>query len=129
MSEKTTFESSPKAPKRSPVDTSSNTARTSVDTAADPEAQRESARGANPNGFSSTTSGINVKASEAEFATLQRELSGISQNSRRFSRIQSNKSKKGTSEKDVEKHASEDSATEGEPFDLEATLHGNHTVS
>ncbi|EKD15858.1 uncharacterized protein L3040_003283 [Drepanopeziza brunnea f. sp. 'multigermtubi'] len=128
MSEKAAYESSPMALEESPVGPSNNTARTSVNTAADPEAQRESARSANPNGFSSTSSAINVKASEAEFAALQKELSGISENSRRLSRIQSNKSKKETSEKDVEKHASEDSATEGEPFDLEATLHGNYTA-
>ncbi|KAH7383618.1 ABC-2 type transporter-domain-containing protein [Cadophora sp. MPI-SDFR-AT-0126] len=126
MSEKGTYEQSPKALEESPIDTSNNTARNSIDTATDPEVQRENVRHANPNGFSSTNTGIDVKAAEAEFATLQRELSGISQTSRRLSRTQSRQSKKGASEKDVEQVASEDSTTEEEAFDLESTLRGNH---
>ena len=128
MSEKGTYEQSPKALEESPIDTSNNTARTSIDTATDPEVQRENVRHANPNGFSSTNTGIDVKAAEAEFATLQRELSGISQTSRRLSRTQSRQSKKGVSEKDVEQLASEDSTTDEEAFDLESTLRGNHHV-
>ncbi|KAL5313723.1 hypothetical protein ACEPPN_018144 [Leptodophora sp. 'Broadleaf-Isolate-01'] len=128
MSEKGTYEQSPKALEESPIDNSNNTARTSIDTATDPEVQRENVRHANPNGFSSTTSGIDVKAAEAEFATLQRELSGISQTSRRLSRTQSRQSKKGASEKDVEQLASEDSTTDDEAFDLESTLRGNHNA-
>ncbi|KAG4438299.1 hypothetical protein IFR05_006234 [Cadophora sp. M221] len=128
MSEKGTYEQSPKALGESPIDNSDNTARTSIDTATDPEVQRENVRHANPNGFSSTTSGIDVKAAEAEFATLQRELSGISQTSRRLSRTQSRQSKKGASEKDVEQLASEDSTTDDEAFDLESTLRGNHSA-
>lgn len=129
MSEKGTYELSPKAREESLIQTSNNTARTSIDTATDPEAQRENVRHANPNGFSSTNPGVNVKAAEAEFATLQRELSGISQTSRRLSRTQSRQSKKGANEKDVEKHTSEDSTTDDEAFDLESTLRGNHNVS
>ncbi len=129
MSEKEAYEPSPKALEDSPIETSNTTARTSIDTAADPEVQRENVRNANPNGFSRTNTGVDVKAAEEEFATLQRELSGISQTSRRLSRTHSRQSKKGVSEKDVEKHASEDSLTEEEAFDLEATLHSNRNVS
>jgi hypothetical protein len=128
MSEKATYEESPKALEESPIAPATNTARTSIDTIADSEAARENARNSNPNGFVRTTSGVDVKAAEAEFADLQRELSGISQMSRRLSRTQS-RQKKGVAEKDVEKTASSDSATDGEQFDLEHTLRGNHTVS
>lgn len=128
MSEKPTYEESPKALEESPIAPATNTARTSIDTIADSEAARENARNSNPNGFVRTTSGVDVKAAEAEFADLQRELSGISQTSRRLSRTQS-RQKKEIAEKDVEKTASSDSTTEAEPFDLEHTLRGNHTVS
>ncbi|KAH7330366.1 ABC-2 type transporter-domain-containing protein [Rhexocercosporidium sp. MPI-PUGE-AT-0058] len=128
MSEKGTYELSPKALEEAPIDDSNNTTRTSIDTATDAEVQRENVRHANPNGFSSINSGINVEAAEAEFATLQRELSGISQTSRRLSRTQSRQSKKGVSEKDVEQLASEDSTTDDEAFDLESTLRGNHNA-
>ncbi|CZS90575.1 hypothetical protein WAI453_004112 [Rhynchosporium graminicola] len=127
MSEKGTYKLSPKAPEESPIDTSNGTARTSNDTPIDPKVQRENARHANPNGFSSANSGIDVRAAEAEFATLQRELSGISQTSRRLSRTKSRQSKKGSNEKDVEQLAS-DSTTDDEAFDLEGTLRGNHTA-
>ncbi|KAK0128853.1 hypothetical protein ONS95_000801 [Cadophora gregata] len=129
MSEKGNHEQAPKALEESPIEISNSTARTSIDTAADPEVQRENVRHANPHGFSSTSTGVDVKAAEEEFATLQRELSGISQTSRRLSRTQSRQSrhsKKGASEKDVEQLASEDSTTDEEPFDLESTLRGNH---
>ncbi|KAL2067220.1 hypothetical protein VTL71DRAFT_1644, partial [Oculimacula yallundae] len=113
--------------KDAPIDHSNTTARTSNDTAIDPEVQRENVRHANPNGFSSANStGVDVEAAEAQFATLQRELSGISQTSRRLSRTQSRQSKKGVTEKDVEQLASEDSTTDDEAFDLENTLRGNH---
>ena len=127
MSEKATYEESPKALEESSIAPATNTARTSIDTIADSEAARENARNSNPNGFVRTTSGVNVKAAEAEFATLQRELSGISQASRKLSRSQS-KQHKSVHEKDVEKTASSDATTEAEPFDLESTLRGNHTV-
>ena len=132
MSEKKTYEPSPGGLEEAPIDYANNTARASIDTAADPEAQRENVRNANPNGFSRTNTGVDVKAAEEEFATLQRELSGISQTSRRLSRTQSRQSrhsKKGVSEKDVENLPSEDSAAEDEAFDLESTLRGNHVVS
>jgi len=103
--------------------------RSSIDTITDSETARENIRNgnANPNGFVRTTSGVNVKAAEEEFAHLQRELSGISQTSRRLSRAQSKVNGKG--EKDVERVGTSESTTEGEQFDLEHTLRGNHTVS
>jgi len=126
MSEKETYEESPKALEESPI---SPTARTSIDTITDAETQRENARHGNPNGFSRADTGVDVKAAEAEFATLQRELSGISHMSRKISRTQS-KQHKSAHEKDVEKVAtSEEDSTEDEQFDLEHTLRGNHTVS
>lgn len=119
--EKETYEPSPKAREETPI----NPARSSIDTVTDAESIRENARRANPNGFTSTSEGVDVKAAEAEFATLQRELSGISQASRKLSRTQS---KGVATEKDVEKAASDGSITE-EAFDLEHVLRGNHTVS
>jgi hypothetical protein len=101
-------------------------ARSSIDTITDSEAARENARSANPNGFVRTTSGVDVKAAEEEFAHLQRELSGISQTSRRLSR---NQSKVKGGEDDVEKVGTSEGTTEAEAFDLEHTLRGNHTVS
>lgn len=128
-------ESSPKALDESP--TALHAGRTSIDTIStisdsntDPEKHRENVRAANPSGFVVNDSGINVKAAEAEFAELQRELSGISQASRRLSRTQSKQSaRKGKSiDKDVEKTASSTSASDDEQFDLEGTLRGNQAA-
>jgi len=94
----------------------------------DPEKQRENARHANPDGYSNIESGINVQESEAEFAQLKRELSGISQMSRQLSRTQSRHSSyKGKAAKgDIEKSATtSESISDEEPFDLESTLRGN----
>jgi ATP-binding cassette subfamily G (WHITE) protein 2 (SNQ2) len=110
-----------------PPHSKSNTARTSMETAAEAEVQRENVRHANPNGFSTTDAGIDVKAAEAEFATLQRELSGLSHASRRISRIHSKQQGKSEKAEDEEK-ATTDSLTDEEQFDLETTLRGNHTV-
>jgi ATP-binding cassette subfamily G (WHITE) protein 2 (SNQ2) len=126
MSGKETYEPSPKALEEIPIGAATSTARTSIDTSTDAESLREIARQANPNGFSSTSDGVDIKAAEAEFATLQRELSGISQASRKLSRTQS---KGAVTEKDVEKAVSDGSVTEEETFDLEHVLRGNHTVS
>lgn len=130
MSGNASYELSPKALEESTISHAPNTTRTSIDTVSeDLERERENARHGNPNGFSRTESGVNVKEAEAQFATLQRELSGISQTSRRLSKTNSRASaRKNVSEKDVEKTASSDSTTE-EPFDLESTLRGNHSVS
>ena len=128
MSEKDTYEASPEALEEPLGHPAQRTSVDTIDTISDPEIQRENARNGNPNGFARTRSGIDVKAAEEEFATLQRELSGISQNSRRLSKIHSKN--KVVTEKDVEKTASsEETRSEEELFDLETTLRGNHTVS
>lgn len=132
MFEKETYEPSPKALEELPAATTTTTtphaARTSISTIADPEdpeKQREDVRHANPGGFVRTNSGINVKAAEAEFAELQRELSGISHASRRLSRTHS---KGKATEADVEKTGSSTSASDDEQFDLEGTLRGNQAA-
>ncbi|KAG9245648.1 ABC-2 type transporter-domain-containing protein [Calycina marina] len=83
----------------------------------------------NPNGFSRTESGVNVKEAEEEFHQLQRELSGISRMSRQISRTQSRQSskkgRKGRDAADIEKIATASDAASDEPFDLESTLRGN----
>lgn len=66
-----------------------------------------------------------VASAEADFAELQRELSGISQASRRMSRTKS-RTQRTIPEKDVEQSTTSDSTANEEQFDLEATLHGNH---
>ena len=127
MAEKETDEPSPMALEESPVSHTAN--RTSIDTVADSEIQRENVRSSNPNGFVGPNNGINVKAAEAEFAELQRELSGISKHSRRISRTHSRQSKKAgpVDEKDVERAPSSEE-TEEEQFDLESTLRGNQAA-
>lgn len=125
MSEKQTYEAETPI---TPI-SKSNTARTSLETAAEAEVQRENARHANPHGFSNINTGVDVKTAQEEFAALQRELSGLSHTSRRISRTQSRHKESGGKIKDVENVASSDSATDEEPFDLETTLRGNHTVS
>ncbi|KAK1997715.1 ABC-2 type transporter [Colletotrichum falcatum] len=103
-----------------------NTApRSSTSTATDSsEDQREEARRNNPNGFSAIHTGVSVHQAEAEFAELQRELSGLSRASRVNSRSSRNKPE------DVEKavanvnSSSPSSDTEGDQFDLEAVLRG-----
>ncbi|KAH8665800.1 ABC-2 type transporter-domain-containing protein [Tricladium varicosporioides] len=127
MSDKSTYREAPTTLNESfPVAPASNSTRTrsSTDTIEDAEAQREHARNSNPGGFTRTNTGVDVKAAEAEFLGLQRELSGISQTSRRLSRTQSKQ--KNLTEKDVEKTASEEE--EEEPFNLEDTLRGNHAA-
>jgi ATP-binding cassette, subfamily G (WHITE), member 2, SNQ2 len=121
MSEKDTYEASPKALEQEPLGhLAQRTSVDTIDTISDPEILRENARNGNPNGFAHTTSGVDVKAAEEEFATLQREL--------RLSKIHSKN--KVVTEKDVEKTASsEETGSEEELFDLETTLRGNHTVS
>ncbi|OBT64275.1 hypothetical protein VE03_06825 [Pseudogymnoascus sp. 23342-1-I1] len=95
---------------------SSAPSRSSFETATDPEKQREAARSSNPNGFVQPTSGVSVAAAEAEFASLQKELTNISRATR--------KSEAGAGgEADVEKVSS--TSTANEPFDLEGTLRGN----
>ncbi|KAA8576817.1 hypothetical protein EYC84_006868 [Monilinia fructicola] len=102
------------------IGATTSTARASIE---DAETQRENARNSNPNGFVSTSQGIDIKAAEAEFADLRRELSGISTKSKALSKSRSKT--KTLDEKDVEKAAESFSETETEQFDLENTLRGN----
>ncbi|EME81861.1 ABC transporter, PDR-type [Pseudocercospora fijiensis CIRAD86] len=60
-----------------------------------------------------------------EFATLQREISGISQAQRQLSRTQSRKSGLKIGVTDLEKAVSPATSEDDEPFDLEDTLRGN----
>lgn len=101
------------------IGATTNTARASIDS----KTERENARKANPNGFVSTSQGVDIKAAEAEFAQLQRELTGISAKSKALSKTRSKS--KTTEEKDVEKTAESFSDTEADQFDLENTLRGN----
>lgn len=96
--------------------------RISEDTVTDAEAQRENARQNNPNGLTNPTRGVSVEAAEAEFAQLQRELTGLSEKSRRSRRqsIHSTHNK----EVDLEGDPVADSESEEVPFDLESTLRG-----
>jgi ATP-binding cassette, subfamily G (WHITE), member 2, SNQ2 len=98
-------------------------ARISKDTVADAEAHRENSRQNNPNGFTNAIGGVSVEGAEAEFAELQKELTGLSEKSRRSRRqsIHSTHNKKT----DVEGVAATDSESEEIPFDLESTLRGN----
>ncbi|RDL41763.1 Uncharacterized protein BP5553_01742 [Venustampulla echinocandica] len=125
-------EKAPGAVHESPVPSApaSNTVRASTDTITDPEIERENARNSNPNGFVGTGGGVNVEAAEAEFETLNRQLSGISQASRRLSKTQSRQSKHKAAftEGDIEKGRSSGSSSSEEPFDLATTLRGNHAA-
>ncbi|KAI1326733.1 ABC-2 type transporter [Xylariaceae sp. FL0255] len=83
-------------------------------TTSDPEEQRERARQNNPSGFSRVQSGVSVEQAQADFAELQREISGLS----RASRVNSRR------EGDAEKGKNDGSETSGEEFDLEQVLRG-----
>lgn len=95
----------------------------------DLEEQRERARQNNPNGTSDTHNGVSVEQAQADFAELQRSLSGLS----RASRTQSHASRRGTVT-DIEKGGPETavgsltdspvSHSTDDVFDLEAVLHG-----
>ncbi|KAK8029717.1 bmr1-like protein [Apiospora rasikravindrae] len=99
---------------------------------ADLEEQRERARQNNPYGTSDTHNGVSVEQAQADFAELQRSMSGLSRASRTRSH-QSHASRRGTVT-DVEKGDPETavgSLTESpvsnsteDMFDLETVLHG-----
>lgn len=96
--------------------------RVSEDTVTDTEAQRENARQNNPNGFTKPTGGVSVEGAEAVFTELQRELTSLSEKSRRSRRQSIHSTHK--KESDVEGAAVTDSESEEVPFDLENTLRG-----
>ncbi|KAJ9132432.1 ABC transporter G family member 11 [Pleurostoma richardsiae] len=89
----------------------------------DPEHEREEARRNNPNGLSRVNTGVSVEQAEADFAELQRELTGMSRASRVNSR--SSKRKDGTVDEEKAVPQSESPEEEEEQFDLEAALRGN----
>ncbi|TLD28912.1 hypothetical protein PspLS_03876 [Pyricularia sp. CBS 133598] len=110
-----------------------STANTAVGTATPPrsadgsinlEELRVAAHQKNPNGTSNVGSGISVARAEADFAELQRELTGMSRASRR---------KSHASQRDAEKANGEDlgetSSSESEPFDLESWIRGGIQAS
>ncbi|KAF2815630.1 ABC transporter CDR4 [Mytilinidion resinicola] len=72
--------------------------------------------------YSHVDRGVNVERAEAEFAELSKELSRVSQHSRRISRTHSRQ--KHETAADIEKAASSEDS-EAEQFDLESTLRGN----
>ena len=76
-----------------------------------------------PANHSRTETGVSVERAEADFAELNRQLSGLSQTSRKLSKTTSRAS--GRRATDVEKTAaSSDDSEDGERFDLETTLRG-----
>ncbi|KAK8078824.1 hypothetical protein PG994_002631 [Apiospora phragmitis] len=98
----------------------------------DLEEQRERARQNNPHGTSDAHNGVSVEQAQADFAELQRELSGLSRTSRTHSH-QSHASRRGTvrdAEKGDPKTAvgsltdSPGSNSTEDVFDLETVLHG-----
>ncbi|KLU92926.1 hypothetical protein MAPG_11875 [Magnaporthiopsis poae ATCC 64411] len=82
------------------------------------EDMREEAKRNNPNGTSNVGSGVSVEQAEADFADLQRELTGLS----RASRVRSRSSQH---QHDIEKAGvdlAQSSSSESERFDLESYL-------
>jgi len=82
------------------------------------EEPQESGRTSFSNTYSEIHGGVSVRRAEADFAELSKELSRTSQHSRR------RQSSFKVPVRDVEKATSTDDS-EGEPFDLAATLRGN----
>ncbi|EGE05354.1 BMR1 [Trichophyton equinum CBS 127.97] len=83
------------------------------------ERERENLRNANRQGLTQPTGGIDVQKAEEEFAVLSKELSRISEKSKRpFIQAQNGLNEKGSY--DVESGSEDKSA-----FDLEAALHGS----
>ncbi|KAI1490494.1 ABC-2 type transporter [Biscogniauxia mediterranea] len=83
------------------------------------EEQRENVRQSNPNGFSRINTGVSVEQAEADFAELQRELSGLS----RASRVRSHKSDDPEKGVNVSTDTPE-SVDSSDLFDLENALRG-----
>ena len=70
--------------------------------------------------------GVNVLSAEKHFAQLQRQLSEVSQASRKLSRTQSRAKSIKNGVQDIEKAVpSSESSEDAEPFNLEDTLRGN----
>ena len=109
------------------VPMSTNATRVSPEVLDAPEQQREDARSRNPSGFTRTATGVSVENAEAEFAELQRELTGISEKSRRSRGHSTTRSKKPVDEEKVA-DLSETTSEEDSHFDLESTLRGSRAA-
>ncbi|KAJ5104762.1 hypothetical protein NUU61_002109 [Penicillium alfredii] len=90
------------------------------------ERQREEVRIANPQGMTSSQSGVDVEKAEQDFFELNRQFSSISHQARQISKQASRVSKPTATAEDVEKAAS--SADSEEPWDLESALRGNRAA-
>lgn len=90
------------------------------------EQQREELRMSNPQGFTSTRSGVDVEKAEEVFSELNRQFSSISHQARRLSRQVSRASKPTATAEDVEKAAS--SADSDDSWDLETALRGKRAA-
>ncbi|KAJ5089116.1 hypothetical protein N7532_007800 [Penicillium argentinense] len=90
------------------------------------EQQREELRNSNPQGITSTRTGVDVEKAEQDFEELNRQFSSISHQARRLSKQASRASKPAVTTEDVEKAGS--AADSEEPWDLETTLRGNRAA-
>ena len=89
----------------------------------DYERNRENLRNSQTQGLSRPIGGVDVKRAEEDFEELSKQLSAISQESRRASRRLSHRGADEKSGIDVES-----SSTVDEPWDLESTLRGNRAA-
>jgi len=90
------------------------------------EQQREELRISNPQGITSTVTGVDVEKAEHDFEELNRQFSSISHQARRLSKQASRASKPAATTEDVENAGS---STDSESsWDLETTLRGNRAA-
>ncbi|KAJ5980879.1 hypothetical protein N7481_008177 [Penicillium waksmanii] len=92
----------------------------------DYEQQREELRISNPQGFTSTLTGVNIEKAEHDFEELNRQFSSISHQARHLSKQASRASRPIVTAEDVEGTGS--SADSDDLWDLETTLRGNRTA-
>ncbi|PGH07315.1 hypothetical protein GX51_01859 [Blastomyces parvus] len=102
-------------PKEDGVDTSDSD---TLPTDSEYEKGLENLRNTNPQGLSRPQTGVDVQRAEEDFAQLSKQLSGVSRNSRRHSRLEG---KEG--QNDVENLAASD-----ERWDLQTALRGNQAA-
>jgi ATP-binding cassette subfamily G (WHITE) protein 2 (SNQ2) len=89
--------------------------------------QLEEIRINNPQGDTSTQTGVDVNAAEKDFEELNRQFSSISHQAQKLSRQASRASKPGTVTHDIEKDGG--STASDDSWDLESTLRGDYTAS
>ncbi|KAI0129629.1 ABC-2 type transporter [Xylariales sp. AK1849] len=106
-----------------PEETLTGRPTTSASSKTDLDEARERARQNNPNGMSRVNSGISVEQAEADFAELQRELSGLSRASRRNSRASRDGGDLEKGGKGVNAESPGSISTE-DVYDLESALRG-----